>query len=199
VEISAALATDLALLSEALDEPGPTIVDTVQHLAADVTLAVRSYLGMQVVAASDGPAFRFTVMTDDAGSSEISSSLRIPLTQFRQIDRLSELTVILYAARKGAFVDLAADLAWLAGRDLSEFQLDEHLALDQTVAVRSLAADSVINQAIGVLFGRGLTPEQADLELDLQATAAGTDRGAAAARILASVLAVVEDPEQDVS
>jgi hypothetical protein len=199
VEISAALAVDLALLSEALDEPGLTIVDTVQQLSADVRLAVRSYLGMQVMAAGDGPAFTFAVMTDYAGTSEISSSLRIPLTRFQQIGGLSELTVILYAARGGAFVDLAADLAWLAGCDLSEFALDEQLTLDVAPAVRSLAADSVINQAIGVLFSRGLTPDQADLELDLRAVAAGTDRRSAAARILADVLAVIEDPEEDVS
>lgn len=38
-------------------------------------------------------------------------------------------SVILYAAKPGAFIDLAADLAWLTGRSLTDFVLDRHLIL----------------------------------------------------------------------
>ena len=48
MDISEALAADLALLTEALDEPGIGIADTVRQLAADVGMAVPSFLGLTV-------------------------------------------------------------------------------------------------------------------------------------------------------
>jgi hypothetical protein len=55
-----------------------------------------------------------------------------------------------------------------------------------------LRTPSVINQAIGVLIGRGYTPEQAHRELDTQADGGGTDRHTAAQFILDTLTA--EDP-----
>jgi hypothetical protein len=37
--------------------------------------------------------------------------------------------VILYTGRAGAFVDLAADLAWLTGRGMTDVPLDQHLGV----------------------------------------------------------------------
>jgi hypothetical protein len=70
--------------------------------------------------------------------------------------------LILYAQRRGAFIDLAADLSWLTGRDPSEFVLDHHFTLPNHLdAPEGLTVASVINQAIGVLIAHGRTPEQA--------------------------------------
>lgn len=82
--------------------------------------------------------------------------------------------VILYAATPGAFVDLAADLSWLAGLELDEFALDQHLNLPvdpETAGVGQAA--SLINQAIGVLVARGRTLGAASDELDARAADAG--------------------------
>ena len=105
--------------------------------------------------------------------------------------------------RGGAFVDLAADLAWLTGAAVEDFALDVHgLTAGMADGVDGVAGsdltgsrpvtdrrrrvfdESLINQAVGILLGRGLTPEQARQELDNRAAAAGTDRRSAAQRIV---------------
>ena len=105
----------------------------------------------------------------------------IPLSPV--VDGAAAIGLILYAGTPGAFTDLAADLAWLSGRDLSDFALDQHLTdLD---GHDGLAALSLINQAIGALIANGHTPEQADRELNDRAGRAGVDRRVAATHILA--------------
>jgi hypothetical protein len=93
--------------------------------------------------------------------------------------------LILYAQRRGAFIDLAADLSWLIGRDPSEFVLDHHFTLPNHLdAPEGLTVASVINQAIGVLIAHGRTPEQAHRELGARAARGGLDRRNIASRIL---------------
>jgi len=184
VEISAALAADLALLTDALDAPGADITDAVRRLAIDAGLAVRSYLGLTVFTTGIDPNFTFSLMADGAQDHDVRASLMMPLSQMRRVDVGTDVTVVLFAAKDGAFVDLAADLAWILGCNLSDIAVDEHLVAGRLDTVESMTARSVINQALGVLLGRGMTPEQADDELDARAAAAGTDRHTAAARIL---------------
>lgn len=107
------------------------------------------------------------------------------------------VAVNLYAGTPGAFVDLAADLAWLTTRPLSDFVLDEHLTVPPPSNTGTqLQAASIINQAIGVLIGRGHTPEEANGQLDAQAARAGTDRHGAAQLVLATLTATdVEDDD----
>ena len=115
----------------------------------------------------------------------------MPLTQLTRTGGTTELSVTLYAAAPGALVDLAADLAWLVGCELDAFLLDRHVDHHLVAAnphtVASALTTSVINQALGVLYSRGLTPQQADGELDTRAAATATDRHGAAARILADL------------
>ena len=71
--------------------------------------------------------------------------------------------------------------------------LDQHLSVPaRSDAGTYLRTASVINQAIGVLIGRGYTPEQAHSKLDTQADGAGTDRHTTAQFILDTLTA--EDP-----
>ncbi len=104
--------------------------------------------------------------------------------------------LVVYAGRAGALLDLAADLSWLTGGDLSDFALDEHLHLpvdpDDTL---TLLTASLIDQAIGVLIGRGHTPDQARRELDVHAARIGTDRAGAAAHILTTLAPSNAKPE----
>jgi hypothetical protein len=186
VTITAALAADLRLLTAALDEPGADISHTLAQLAADTAAGVVSYLGLSVTASRSDPPFTSTYLLDGVVNDDIGTSLQLRLPGPRDGRSPSTVVIILYAGSPGAFVDLAADLAWLTARPLSDFALDQHLRIPAgSVTGGQLGADSAINQAIGVLVGRGYTPQQAGWALDTQAGHAGTDRLIAAQRILA--------------
>jgi hypothetical protein len=184
VEITAALAADLATLSEALDETDADITEALRALVADVKLAVRSYLGLTVTSGDATFPLALTAMEDSALPVDVVSSLMMPLYDDFD-DASSRLVVILYAGRPGAFVDLAADLSWLTRRRLADFALDQHLNLPAEPATASdVRAASLVNQAIGVLLGHGFTPEQAAAEIDARAAAAGHSRSDTANIIL---------------
>ncbi|HEY5334807.1 MAG TPA: hypothetical protein VIJ71_02160, partial [Mycobacteriales bacterium] len=120
----------------------------------------------------------------------IRTSLMVPLTTAATDASTTSASValILYAGSPGAFVDLAADLAWITGRAPADFRLDEHRGLPAGHTNRNpLAAMSDINQALGVLIGRGSTPEQAERSLYARAATAGIDLLGAATLILAAL------------
>ena len=193
MEITAALAADLTILSEALDATDADVTEALRQLVADVRLAVRSYLGLTVT--SDNARFPLilTVMEDAVSPVDVVSSLMMPLSDERADADGARLSLILYAAKLGAFVDLAADLSWLTDRRLADFVLDRHLGLPaEPVPDSGVRTLSLINQAIGVLLGRGYTPEQAQSEIDARAAAAGHSRFDAAYIILG------EPPRDDV-
>ncbi len=128
-------------------------------------------------------------MLEQATAEDIRTSLLVPLAgTHRGTADTASVALILYAATPGAFTDLAADLSWITGRDLADFPRDEHLALPTGHADPApLATASTINQAIGVLIGRGSSPEQAERDLYTRAIAAGIDLLGAATLVLASL------------
>ncbi len=195
MELGAAVAAELRLLSQALydpnAEPAADLLDTVLRLQVSARAAVSSLLGMTVTVAVEGDgatdrvAVRFTVLGADAAAGDIGSSLRLP----RRGDGLGPgqpvVTVVLYAAAPGAFVDMAADLTFLSGPGFGATELDQHrhLAFEADI-VGAVQDDVTVRQAIGVLLDRGRTREQASEELDALADAAGTSRVLAAGRLL---------------
>jgi hypothetical protein len=196
VALTAALAAALAALTAALDEPGTDILDTVLQLAISARLAVPSYLGLSVIVTRDDPPTSFTTLEDDVDPGQIRASLRVALQGQHDDDNTTpNVALILYAESAGAFVDLAVDLAWLTGRPLIDFARDQHLAAAESDPVMHLHAASLIDQSIGVLIGRGHTPEQAHRELDALAATTSTDRRAAADVILATPAAENTDPD----
>jgi len=186
VEITAALAADLAILSEALDGSEADLADALRQLVADVRLAVPSYVGLTIAAGSASAPLSLTALEPFVDTADVVTSLLLPLSDTALDGGGPPVVVTFYAARSGAFVDLAADLSWLTGRPLTDFTMDGHLPVpvepEPDISVRG---SSLINQAIGVLIGRGYTPEEADLEIDVRATAAGHTRTQAAGAILA--------------
>lgn len=196
MEITAALAADLALLSEALDETDPDITESLHHFVADVRLAVRSYLGLTVISGSATFPLTLTVMEGSTHPDDVLSSLMMPLSGGTADDSGVPLAVVLYAARPGAFVDLAADLCWLTDRLLSDFALDQHLSGPAQPDGGAQAA-SLVNQSIGLLVGRGYTPEQAEREIDARAAAAGHSRSDAANIVLAGPAGDDKDSTRD--
>ena len=190
--INAALAAELEILTAALDQPGTDIARSVRQLALNAAAGVTTYLGLSVLVGRSDPPFAFTALADGVAADDIGTSLRVELPGL--VDQLT-IAVNLYAGSPGAFVDLAADMAWLTARPLSDFVLDQHLTIPTPSNTGTeLRAASIINQAMGVLIGRGHTPEQAHWHLDSQAADAGTDRRAAAQHVLATLTATdIED------
>jgi hypothetical protein len=193
MKISAALAADLGILTAALDEPGADVLHSLHQLGVDAQAAVPSYLGLSMTFDGSDPPFTFTTL-DDGTADNVRTSLRLtPLARVGDGRPAPSVALILYAETPGTFVDLTADLAWLTGRPPSDFALDQHLSVPAgSDAGTSLRAASVINQAIGVLIGRGYTPRQAHSKLDTQADGAGTDRNTTAQFILDTL--TTEDP-----
>ncbi len=173
------------MLTEALDLTDVGVSDTLTRLAADAQSAVESYLGLSVVIATRQTTFDLVVVNVDTRSEQITTSLLVPLAVAADGGEVS-IGLILYAAAAGAFIDLAADLAWITGRPPEDFVLDEHRSLP-TNSTTALADLSSINQALGVLIGRGATPEQAERELATRAATAGIELVAAATLILAAL------------
>jgi len=192
MKIGAALAADLGILTAALDEPGADVLRSLHQLGVDAQAAVPTYLGLSVTVDGSDPRFTFTTL-EDGTADDIRTSLRLMLPGVGDGRASPSVALTLYAGTPGTFVDLSADLAWLTGRPPSDFRLDQHLSVPAgSDAGTYLRTASVINQAIGVLIGRGHTPGQAHRELDNQADSAGIDRHTTAQFILDTLTG--EDP-----
>ena len=192
MNITAGLAADLRLLTAALDDPDADIARSLQRLAGCARTAVPTYAGLSVNMSRSDPQFGFTHLVDGVRADDIATSLRLTLTADGDGDGDGQdspvMALTLYATSPGTFVDLAADLAWLTGRPLCDFVIDQHLAIPAGTRIgRQLAEASISNQAIGVLIGRGYTTERAHRQLDARAALAGIDRHAAAQLILSAL------------
>jgi hypothetical protein len=185
VKFTVLLAAELASLSAALDEPGSDIGQGLRLLAAAAAAAVSSYLGLSVVVTRSDSSFTVALLEDGVTVGDIGTSIVLALPGAGDGQGLAAVAFVLYARAPGAFVDLAADVAWLTGRPLTDFALDEHLTVPN--APTPLVEASVINQAIGVLIGRSYTAKQAHRELDTQSAHRATDRLTAAHLILARI------------
>jgi hypothetical protein len=193
MKIGAALAADLDILTAALDEPGEDLLHTLHQLGVDAQAAVPTYLGLSVTVDGSDVPFTFTILENGAAADDVRTSVRLTLPGVGNGCASPSVALILYAGTPGTFVDLTADLAWLTGRPPSDFVLDQHLSGPARPDTgTNLRTASVINQAIGVLIGRGYTPARAHRELDTQADSAGTDRHTTAQFILDTLTA--EDP-----
>ncbi|MEP6482404.1 MAG: hypothetical protein ABJA94_10405 [Rhodoglobus sp.] len=188
--ITPGLAAELDLLTQALDLPGTDLAENLTRLAAAAQAGVDSYLGLSVEISVDRSQFDLCVLVEGTEQSHIRTSLLVPLS-FVATDEYSPaafVAVILYAAIPGAFTDLAADLAWSTGRPPADFRVNEHQTLPSSyIDSAPLAAISSINQALGVLIGHGVLPEQAERDLHARAVIAGTDLLSAATAILATL------------
>jgi hypothetical protein len=193
VRFDATTVAALATLTEALDEPGSDIGESVSRLGDVVAATVPSFMALSFRTGSDGAQIEFTGRSESYEDlTGIRTSLLIPLPDRDDAGFPSESTtsLVLYAARPGAFVDVAADIAWLTGRPLEAFRIDEHLSPPgDDGSAAALRDASMVNQAVGVLLERGFTAEAAARHLDGLAAAAGLDRAAVAGDLLAHLSA----------
>ncbi len=190
MRITAQIATQLAALNDTFDNSEIDIVRSLTRLADHVRLAVPSYLGLSVAIGNTDTHFDFDAMDDSGDLNSIGSSFMITASDV--LDRASKRTaisrpveVVLYAASPGAFIDLAADLVWLTSQPTGAFVVDQHLGGPRSMNTADSA--SVLNQAIGVLIGRGHTPQSAEQTIADQAASTGVKRHDAAVAILDSL------------
>jgi hypothetical protein len=194
VIIPSGLAAELVLLAQALDLPDFTLVEFLSRLVADSQAAVDSYLGVSVSIAAHRSHFDLTVLDEDSIPDDIRASVLVPLSAAVNDSTIAtSVALTLYAGAPGAFIDLAADLSWITGRPLTDFQLDAHRTPPSSFPTAEIAATSSINQALGVLIGRGRTPEQAERDLSARAVTAGIDLLGTASLILASIKSPVPE------
>jgi hypothetical protein len=163
VDLSAAFVADLTHLTHALDRPGADLETALRSLGAGARTAVPSFLGLTMTLMTDGVPFSFTVFELRRPGQPVVSSLLVPLALLADVESGSRL--VLYAARPGAFVDLAADLAFSLGVALPALPADQDLRHPDPNDEFGLADLSTINRAIGVLVDRGRTPAEARAEL----------------------------------
>jgi hypothetical protein len=164
MDISDAVAADLAALTAALDDPDTDLVELVQRLGISCSLAVTSYLGFSISLVIDQVPVSVSVLEDFLDPSEILTSVMFPLSALG--DHAPGGEVVLYAGTPGAFVDLAADVAYALRTRPDAVQLDRHrIPPDPALGAVGLTALSRHNQAIGILLDRGHDPDEALTEL----------------------------------
>jgi hypothetical protein len=217
MEMSTDLAVDLQQLTSVLGGSPPGHADLqsrLRTLTEDAVIAVRSFLGLSVTLSIDGQDVTVTSMSGLVELSDVRSSLRVPL---HAVSPNLNGHVVFYAGRTGAFRQLAADLrAELGGGqaavELVEGPLDTRagsLGADSsgaggsgprgTVAtvvsgITGAAEMSSVNRAVGLLIGRGYTPEDARARLQEEAARAMTPLHATAQQLLDQASASASNP-----
>jgi hypothetical protein len=197
VKITAALAAELVQLAQALDDPATELFGALHRLADTMSLAVPSYLGLDITIVTDGLPVTLTALQHRANPGQTVTWLYVPLPAMCPVEQGSALCM--YAGVAGAFVDLAADLSWLLDLDPESLVLDQHVPAEGAPLTRfSLTNFSLINQAIGVLIERGHTPKNAHQRLHTVAANDSNDLTRAAAKILSTIPdePASESPEQ---
>lgn len=215
MELSAALTADINDLCTSVAADPDTVMDPLRALNRDLRLTTRSYLGFELVLHDHGRAITLTSFEPGVQLEEIVTSLHLPIAVLGlPIDaaipvdsdggRSPDSSLTLYAGRPGALVDLAADLSYAlvpgrsgqpepkpAGRLGSvarEVVLDQHLTpRSLTAGVTGSHEASTVNRAVGLLIGRGQTPEEAHRDLANQAAFAGVSVVAWSAQLLRPV------------
>ncbi len=167
VDLSTALSADLKNMFRVLDLPALDVERSLLALRVDVQLAVPSFVGLSMTLMVHGHPVTLTSM-DENTFTAIASSLQLPLALTAAVATGSRL--VLYAATPGAFVDLAADLSFALAAPDGEVAVDEDLRpCTMQSGLTGIAELSIINRAIGLLMGRGLTPEAAQSHLQRRA------------------------------
>jgi hypothetical protein len=174
VALPPVLVENLALLSDAIEDPPVDVEAILSVLTDDLTAAVPDYLGLTItLQVEDGPVI-ITTLKPGVGTA-ISSSLQLRL---RPVGGSADITssVVFFSSSAGSFAALADDARWIFNLDGPPV-LDAHLtstaARADPTSISGLAEFSQINQALGVLIDQGLMPREARTELRRRAIRRG--------------------------
>ena len=180
METPAALLTALERLCASIDLEPVFLIKPLVELARELELAVHEYVGIEVTVFTQlAMPITLSDFAADTDPHSIATSLRLPLAALTSGG--SDGHVTFFGTRRGAFVDLAADLgfvlglAGVGGTDPSPvpISLDQDLPpTNPKASLEGAEEASTINRAIGLLIGRGRTPDEAEAELVQGAQAA---------------------------
>lgn len=185
MDLSVAFAVDLRRLCDTGDIDDADIAALLTALGAEARATIDSFAGITFVLMTDGHPIRFTAFEAGMTEADVVTSVMLPLAALAATEAGSML--IIYAARPGALVDLAADAAVALGITPDSVSLDRHLPGPGELSGPSGLADAlVMNQAIGVLLDRGLLPATARLEVHRLAWMSAITLGEASSALIAT-------------
>ena len=195
LEIPQGLLASLRDLATGIGADDNAVGDLLHGLVRELDKAVASFRGLQVTIMSTGFPVVLTAIADGHNGA-VLTSLRVPLTL---VDSgfAAGSQVVFYASTPGAFVDLAADLAYVLdqvprrpGQDGDHpapplIRLDADLPPDgRTFSLSGVAELSTVNRAVGVLINQGNHPDDAHESLRGHAARAGLEPYDWATRLL---------------
>ena len=156
---------DVRTLVDGLGLDAASILRPLGALRDHLHGAVDSFSGLRLTLGVESPRIVLSDFRSEAAAIESHTSLALALSQLVRGSSAGE--IIFYAARPGAFVDLAADLHFALGLPPGTLAMDARPQPSPPFnAVVGLAERSQINQAVGVLVDRGRTPQAALQELN---------------------------------
>lgn len=188
MDMSAALTNQINNLCGHDEVDNHQAAEAVTALTHDLTRAVKSYLGLQLVLLGHGHPVTLTVLHPEGKPCQIATSLRLSLAALGVPGADPGSTLTFYAHKPGAFVDLAADLGYAlqrtpsgGGRAPSRHENDQPAiglddqAMPTTIqsGVTGAAELSTINRAIGIIISQGHHPDEAEPELTRRAVETG--------------------------
>jgi hypothetical protein len=156
--------------------------------------SVRSYRGLQLTISQNGFPIVLTGFAHDGHDGHdgaVATSLRVPLTLLDS-SFAEESRIVFYAGTPGAFVDLAADLAFALRDGSTSERLDnaairldaDPLPRTRGFSMSGLTEMSTIDQAIGAMIVQGHHPDHAHATLRRDAARAGMEPHTWAAQYL---------------
>jgi len=181
VELPSEIAARLSTLGSSADE----LPEAAEKLHGMLLAAVPSALGLSITVHISEIDLTLTTVSDGV---KPQTSLRVPLSAWADFEAGSE--VVFYASTAGSLVDLAADLSWALGLNITwtDQPGDRLLVVDQHVTpvpgLSGLDDLTAVNQAVGVLLSRGSSYDIAVEDLRRAATRANSSIGAAAKSLM---------------
>jgi len=179
VDLPPRLGSHLRDLVESIGAADTSLSESVGALEKHLRASVASYQGLRLtLVLGDWPVTLTSFAA--AGRGSPVTSLRVALPALGPgFDPDSR--IVFYAGRPGALVDLAADLSYLHSRrrpadspDAPPVVLDDDLPPESVVSgLSGLAEYATTHRAMGVLLGRGHSPDQAQATLRRAAAASG--------------------------
>lgn len=177
----------LAALLDDLEDLGTLLVlspsetaqlgDLMRTFYRDASLAVRSLVGVSLVMTMIDRDAVVSAFEPEVEATDVAATVKIPVSPHVSANGAA-YAVVLHAAEPGAFVDLVSDLEASEG-----IELDRHLLLGRTTDLGAVRSAVAVDQAEGVLVGRGFT--EVGASTFLQALAEPTaDTGEAAETVL---------------
>lgn len=163
MDYSSTLTAQLNALTTTLGNPCADLQAILDVLVDDLSASIPSFLGLTMSLPFDG--FDVTINAFDPDPNrKARSSLALPLDLGATTDNPC-CTVVFYACKAGALVQLAAGFQRVNGMD-PRVVLDGPLPSSMPRSgIDGLPELSAVNRAIGVLITRGYFPDEARAEL----------------------------------